>query len=230
MLDVGRDPERIRDYLAGRLSEEENHAFGERLIRDPGVVRELERTLQMREGLQQLQEQDKSAVRRTRGRERRVWLPALAAAASVAVIGVSLWVRSGTDESVLGATLASRFTTDAAPGVSAHFTFVQMRGGSVPTLELPGGGAIEFRAEPATTAAASSSYRVALLSETATDLKPLGSALVPAIGADGYLHVYADAARLKPGRYILRVQDADQPAAELMFPFDFRAATVEPPP
>ncbi len=93
----------------------------------------------------------------------------------------------------------------------------------------PGRGAIEFRAEP-TSAAGSSGYRVTLLRATNTGVRPLGTAAVPAIGADGYLHVYADAARLDPGRYILRVQDADQPAAELMFPFDFRAATLEPPP
>ena len=42
-----------------------------------------------------------------RRRHRRVWLPALAAAAAtVAIIAVSVWVRTGTDTSVLGATLA----------------------------------------------------------------------------------------------------------------------------
>jgi hypothetical protein len=227
MLDVSRDPERIRDYLAGRLSEEENHAFGERLIRDPGLVRELERTLQMREGLQQLQEQQKFGA--MRGRQRRVWLPALAAAATVAIIAVSLWVRTGTDTSVLGATLASRFATNATPEITARFTFVQMRGGAVPALALPARGAIEFRAQPAT-ADAASGYRVTLLREMGSEVEPRGSAVVPAIGADGYLHVYADAARLEPGRYVLRVQDAGQLAAELMFPFDFRTAAAEPSP
>lgn len=227
MLDVSRDPERIRDYLAGRLSEEENHAFGERLIRDPGLVRELERTLQMREGLQQLQDQQKFGA--MRGRHWRVWLPALAAAAAVAIIAVSLWVRTGTDTSVLGATLASRFGANATSEITARFTFVQMRGGAVPALALPARGAIEFRAQPAT-ADAASGYRVTLLRERGSEAEPRGSATVPAIGADGYLHVYADAARLEPGRYVLRVQDAGQPAAELMFPFDFRTAAIEPSP
>ena len=35
MIDVARDFERMQDYIVGRMSDEEQRAFEERLVRDP---------------------------------------------------------------------------------------------------------------------------------------------------------------------------------------------------
>ena len=82
VIDVGRDFERMRDYIEGRLSEEEHRAFEERLARDPELVRELERSLQMQEGLLQLHSQgyfNRSAAKKPAPR---LGFPVAAAAAA----------------------------------------------------------------------------------------------------------------------------------------------------
>src|SRR5215472_14357808 len=93
MIDLDHDFERMRDYVRGRLTENESQAFEDRLARDPELVREFEQTLRLREGLEQLKDQVyfvKPAPRPVR--RRIVWMPALAAAA-VAALAILLWVQ-----------------------------------------------------------------------------------------------------------------------------------------
>ena len=81
MIDAGRDFERMQDYVAGRLSDDEHRAFEDRLVCDPGLVHEFEQSLRLSEGLHQLRAQgyfDKAA---SPARGSRIWLPILAAAA-----------------------------------------------------------------------------------------------------------------------------------------------------
>jgi len=64
VTDAGRDVERMQDYMVGRLSDDEHRAFEDRLVRDPGLVREFEQSLRLSEGLHQLRAQghfDKAA-------------------------------------------------------------------------------------------------------------------------------------------------------------------------
>src|SRR5215469_2776524 len=91
MMDLGRDFERMRDYVVGRLPEDEYRAFEERLGRDPELVRELEQSLRLREGLAQLQEQGYFARTPAARARSWTWLPALAAAAVLALV-MFLWV------------------------------------------------------------------------------------------------------------------------------------------
>ena len=230
MLDVGRDIERIRDYLAGRLSEQESEAFGERLVRDPQLVRELERTLKLSEGLRQVANASYPARALREQRRPRVWIPALAAAAVLGVLAVGLWVRSATERvPLLSASLATTPTREVAATVAAQFTFVAMRGSAAPALELPRAVIVEFRAAPPA-AGAAAAYRVTLLEQGAGDTtEPLGSTAVAAVQADGYLHVYADAARLKPGRYLLSVLQGSDAAPVQVYPFSLRAGSATAP-
>src|ERR1700739_4529350 len=97
MIDVGRDFERMRDYLGGALADDERRAFEDRLARGPGVVGELEQSLRLREGLEQLKEQRyfaSPAPHRTR--RLLMWVPALAAAA-LAAVAIMLWVQPRTE-------------------------------------------------------------------------------------------------------------------------------------
>ena len=149
MIEVGRDFERMQDFIVGRLSDDEHRAFEDRLAREPGLVHELEQSLRLSEGLHQLRAQgyfDKAA---SRARGSRIWLPLLAAAA---IAGLALFLRlqpSTGPLPVLTASLDSRAPA-VGPSVAAHFTFVAVRDSSTPDLNLPSGGVIEFRAAPAT--------------------------------------------------------------------------------
>jgi anti-sigma factor RsiW len=222
VLDVGRDIERIRDYLAGRLSDQESEAFGERLVRDPQLVRELERTLKLSEGLRQLAHEGNPARALPRPRRRRVWMPG--------VLAVALWVHSAAERApLLSASLATTLTREVASTVASQFTFVATRGSAAPALQLPREGLIELRAA-APLAPPGGAYRVTLAEQEPGDgSRVLGSTTVTAVQADGYLHVYADAARLKPGHFVLNVSAGSDAAPLEVYPFSLRAASATPP-
>ena len=230
MIEVGRDFERMQDFIVGRLSDDEHRAFEDRLGRDPALVHELEQSLRLSEGLHQLRAQgyfDKAA---SRARGSRIWLPLLAAAA-IAGLALFLWLQPSTGPfPVLTASLDSR---DPAVGrsVAAHFTFVAVRDSSIPDLNLPSGGVIEFRAAPATPLTVAR-YRMTLVRQDEGGAsKPVGAAAGLALSADGYVHGYADASRLEPGRYLLRIEpDAETPGTAEVFPFNLRARGARPTP
>ena len=230
MIELGRDFERMQDFIVGRLSDDEHRAFEDRLVRDPGLVHELEQSLRLSEGLHQVRAQgyfDKAAPR---ARGSRTWLPVLAAAA-IAGLALFLWLQPSTGPSpVLKASLESRAPGVGSP-VAAHFTFVAVRGSAIPDLNLPSGGVIEFRAAPATHLTASR-YRMTLVRQDERGAsKPVGAAAGLALSADGYVHGYADASRLKPGSYLLRIEpDAQAPGTAEVFPFNLRARGARPTP
>jgi hypothetical protein len=230
VIEVGRDFERMQDFIVGRLSDDEHRAFEDRLARDPGLVHELEQSLRLSEGLHQLRAQryfDKAA---SRARGSRIWLPLLAAAA-IAGLALFLWLQRSTGPlPVLTASLDSRAPA-LGPSVAAHFTFVAVRDSSIPDLDLPSGGVIEFRAAPATHLTASR-YRMTLVRQDEGGAsKPVGAAAGLALSADGYVHGYADASRLGPGSYLLRIEpDAETPGTAEVFPFNLRARGARPTP
>jgi hypothetical protein len=227
VLDVSRDLERIRDYLAGRLSDEESEAFSERLVRDPQLVRELERTVGLSEGLRQVAG-ERRPVALPRQHRRSAWLPLLAAAA-VGVVALGLWVGSATEGvPLLSASLSTALTRGIAANAASQFTFVAMRGSETPTLSLPREGIVDLRAAvpPGGTAGG---YRVTLRAQQAGDPpRTLGSVTVTDVQADGYLHVYVDAARLRRGAYFLDLAQEGDAAPRQVYPFILadRGATV----
>ena len=225
MVDTGRDLDRMRDYTAGRLSDEERRMFEERLVRDPGLVREVEQSLRFQEGLRQLQAQGYVAKRAARASGLRVWLPAVAAAA-VAVLAFFIWVPPwGEPAGVLRASVPAGSAGTSAAAVAAQFTFVSLRGDSTPDLQLPASGVIEFRAAPPMRAA-DAAYRVTLTQRGERTAMPLGTLTKLALGADGFLHCYADAAALAPGKYVLRIDSGPKASASPeQFAFTLRSPT-----
>lgn len=224
MIELGRDFERIRDYLGGRLSETERRAFEDRLERDPELVRDLEETLRLQDGLEQLAavgyitaapKAPRARVRSPR-LELRHWLPALAAAA-VAALAIVLWV----EPRVIGSGVLSA-AAESPP--AAHFNFMAMRSSGVPGLTLPSTGSIELNVVPSAHATVSS-FRVTLLRENAavgtlTGLKP---------DQEGELRCYVDSGRLTAGNYSLRVEpDAAGSATPESFAFTLRSAGAAP--
>ncbi|HWZ62544.1 MAG TPA: hypothetical protein VNX02_05950 [Steroidobacteraceae bacterium] len=220
MIDAGRDFERLRDYVSGRLSDEECRTFEDRLGRDPELVRELEQTLRLQDGLAQLEARGyfatPAAASRTAVRQRQLelrhWLPALAAAA-VSALALFLWVQPRANSS--GVLRAA-----ANPPVAAHFNFMAMRSSGSPALTLPSAGSIELNVLPSAHASVSS-FRVTLLREdTAVGVM---RGLTP--GRDGQIRCYVDARRLTAGNYSLRVEpDSGAGAAPEFFAFKLRSA------
>jgi len=218
-MDVARDLERMRDYVVGRLSDEEHRAFEERLGRDPELVRELEQSLRLREGLEELRAQGyftrAPAPRRLRSW---AWLPALAAAATLAAV-MFLWVGPSRGPTGMPQGPATLLTVTGGAQVTAHYTFVSTRDATAPRLELPASGLVEVRAAPAERSA-ESDYRVTLFRDEGSSSRTVGTVSNVALTADGYVHTYADASRLAPGAYEVRVEAVDEPkaaAAEFRF-------------
>jgi hypothetical protein len=219
----------MQDFIVGRLSDNEREAFEDRLVRDPELVRELEQSLRMRGGLQQLRTQGYFRTAAPRRARFGAWIPALVAAACAGV-GVSLWLSHTAGPSpILTASLASRGTGNVQPLVAAHFTFVSARASSVPDLQLPPAGVIEIRAAAASFPAAAR-YRVSLVRKQEGIAEELVAVITGlSVNADGYVHCYADAARLGPGSYILRIlPDANTASTPEIFPFTLHLQATEP--
>lgn len=219
----------LQDFIVGRLSDDERQAFEDRLVLDPALVRDLEQSLRMREGLRQLKTQGyfkKAAVRSVR---LRVWMPALAAA-STAGLALFLWLSSAVGPApILLASLESHGAADVTPLVAAHFTFVSVRGSSVSDLDLPSAGLIEIRAAPITNPTVHH-YRVSLVRQKeGANAESVAALAGLSIGEDGYVHFYADASRLARGSYILGIQpDTSAPSTVELFFFNLRPPAIDP--
>ena len=107
MIDVARGFERMRDYLVGRLSDDERRTFEERLLRNPEFVREFEQSLRLREGLAQIRAQGYFETGASRAKSVGIWLTALVAAA-LAGLALFLWVPRTMPSPVLMASPESR--------------------------------------------------------------------------------------------------------------------------
>jgi hypothetical protein len=221
-----RDFETMQDFIVGRLSDAERRAFEDRLVRDPVLARELEQSLRMREGLQQLRTQGYVAKAASRGGRFRIWVPTVLAAACTG-LALFLWLSHVPGPSpILLASLESR-TRDATSSVAAHFTFISVRGDATPDLELPAIGLIEIRAAPSARETVHR-YRVTLVrQEEGRGAEPAATLAGLALSSDGYVHCYADASRLAPGSYVLRIQrDTDTPGVADIFPFNLRSGVT----
>jgi len=224
MIDVARDFERMRDYMVGRLSDDERRAFEDRLARDPGLVHEFEQSLRLREGLQQLREQGELARARPWTTSWRIWSPMLAAAA---IAAVALFLRAQLypqDSPVLRASMPSA-VAGGARAPAAHLTFVATRSGTTPIVEVPATGVVELRAAPAERLPASP-YQVTIIRRNdAGSSQTVGTVTGLGLSADGYVHSYAEASRLEPGSYLLRVEPEGATAGRADdFPFELRRA------
>jgi hypothetical protein len=228
VTDATRDFATLQAFIVGRLSDEERQVFEDRLAREPRLVRELEQSLRMREGLRQLRTRGYFSSAAAQRKRRPVWLPVLAAAAS-AVLGLFLWLsRTTVPAPLLTASLEARAVAGATSLVAAHFTFVSMRGSSVPDLVLPSAGLIEIRAEPSASGPGQR-YRMLLARESAgAGEQPVAVLNGLTVSPDGYLHAYADAARLTEGAYDLHIQaDNAVPSDTATFPFNLRPAATD---
>ena len=226
MSSPDRDFATMQDFIVGRLSDDERRAFEDRLVRDPALARELEQSLRMREGLQRLRTQGYLEKITSRSRSFGILVPSLVAAAGAA-LALFLWVSRVTGPSpILMASLELRAAADVMP--VAHFTFVSVRGGLAPDLDLPSAGLIEIRVAPSTNERFHG-YRVSLVRQVeGASAQSIATLAGLAVGTDGYVHFYADASRLARGDYVLRIQpDTNTPGGTDVFPFNLRRHGTE---
>ena len=221
MVAADCDFERMQDYIVGRLSDAERRAFEDRLVREPALVRELEDSLRISEGLRQLRAQGYFARAASRSLGFLPWFSTLAAAA---VAGVAIFVWAHREAPALPVLMPSPQSHDApgvASPVTAHFTFVSVRGEATPDLALPSTGLIEIFAAPVTRQT-DFTYRVRLIRrDKAGTARPVGSLAAVALSSDGYLHCFADASRLRAGNYLLRIEPENSTATADVAEFEF---------
>jgi hypothetical protein len=215
-MEAERDYSRMHEYIVGKMPAQERREFEERLAREPGLVRELEDSLRLREGLQQLRDQG-HALQSTPGRTLlRIWSPLLAAAV---VVGVALFLRTQFTAvhapSILSASLPPGSGSAGRP-VAELFTFIATRGAL--DLQLPDSGEIELRAAPQLHET-NLRYRMTLVRQEGGLVGTLPDL---ATGTDGYVHAFVDAATLTPGRYELHLEVQGPPADPDVFPFRLR--------
>jgi hypothetical protein len=228
MMDVNRDPERIREYVAGRLTDPDSRAFEDRLVSDPSLVTDMEDSLRLREGFEMLREQHalESLLQPSR---RPAWFWPVAVAATVVVaIGVFLWTRPLDSQMpvVGGSTAAFLAANGSQLPVSARYSFASMRReASVPVLSLPSGGLIALRVLPGS-AADGRAFRAELVEVKNERGRELVGTLMGLVrGADGFVTVYAAASRLRAGRYELRISpENDTSTSGERFEWRFEAA------
>ncbi|MGB9329797.1 MAG: hypothetical protein WCB10_03410 [Steroidobacteraceae bacterium] len=230
MIDVARDFERMRDYLVGRSSDDERRTIEERLLRDPELVREFEQSLRLPEGLAQIRAQGYFETGASRAKSVGIWLTTLVAAV-LAGLALFLWAPRTMPSPVLMASPESRPAGAGAREVTARFTFVSLRDNSTPNVDVPPEGLIELRAAPVARTTGPR-YRLTLLQqEDGGSTHVVGTVAGLALSPDGYVHCYADAIRLRPGSYVLRIDGDTEPrATALTFPFNLRAGGGEPRP
>ena len=226
VIDIGTDPERMRNFLAGRLLDDEDRAFSERLIRDPELVRELELTARLQEGLHVLCERGQlEGLLVPRKRHPLAWLCGLVAA-GVAVVAFTVALQPASHSTpvlVAERALASGGSARDA-GVVQQYSFVATRDRALPpALLLPARGTVEFRVAPPSPSPGFP-YRVTLDRFDARHARSrVGTVSDLGLASSGFLYCYANAARLATGDYELRVEPEGAGVSEVgAFPFSLR--------
>jgi hypothetical protein len=232
MTSGGNYSESVQNYLAGRMSEADRSGFESQLLQDEGLVRDLEESLRLREGLEILRERQDPVLQSPA--RRHMWPAGALRACAAALLLMALYVGvryAQRTPTIVAASIAALPANPSSPlTVIAHYTFATLRGSTqAPALPLPIRGAIELRALTRV-AGATQAYRVTLEEDHDHQVSRIGAVqhLVP--DADGFVHIYADASKLQPGNYLLSVEpDANDTASGERFEFSLtRTSAVTP--
>jgi hypothetical protein len=225
-VEVGPDLKRLRNYAAGCLSDHDRLELEERMRHDPVLVEELEQLMRFREGLQVVK--DEGYFRAAAPQPKRPsawglkpWLPYLVAAA-IAGVALVLWQSHIPDSGPLLTASLSKDRAGVSVPVALHTGFVSLRGAEAPPeFYPPAHGPIEF-AVRREEAPPNARFRFTLTRTDDDPTKELGSIAGLTLGPDHFIHAYAEAARLSPGSYVLRVEPEGSPAQAETFSFNFR--------
>lgn len=198
----------VARYLADQLSAEEADAFEAYYTQHPGMVREIEYTLRLKEGLATLRDRQEldSLMKARRWR----WaLPlSIAAAIAGAALGTWTWYGSPGSAPVAAGSLEALLERSgpATLPLGGKYMLVRVRSAETAPLQIPlpaQESALELQVLP-TGGAAAAPYRLVLL-PTEGKPKPLAevTGLVP--GPDGLVAAWLDSARIQRGQYTVEL-------------------------
>jgi len=222
------DPGLASRYLAGQLSPAELQAYEQHLLENPDAVRELEATARMKVGLASVRDSGQlEKLLRARPALRSRW-PALAAAAALIVVTITLW--RGVDaphDSTLVATATELVDRSGRPLASgSSYALLRTRSSAYDAvIELPADPrAIELRVRPEVPAPV---YSVAL-SQIRSDgsVMQIGAVSELQAQADGFVRLYVDSSRLEAGPYLLVITPAQDRAASSTSAFRVKVIPV----
>ncbi len=225
------DPTLANRYLADQLSEAEQREYEKELLSNPEALSELEATARLKVGLERLRETGE-LTHLLRDRPRRIPAYALPLAAGVAAIaiGTALWWSTlvGTGAPALlfasQAALVEKVGHALPPGLTVAL-FSRRAATPVTRFEHPGSAAtVELRVLPAASDR-SHRYHLSVLRQRDTHFERLAEIGNLTVAEDGFVQVYADAARFPPGHYEVVLADQTAPAgsATESFLFDLSA-------
>jgi hypothetical protein len=200
----------IARYLAGQLDAVESAEFEAHYARNPDVVRDIERTLRLKEGLAVLAESGELDALLHR---RSYWRPAMGLAAGVValVVGVWLWIGQATLSPIVP-TIAALTDTHGKPlHIASTHMLVRTRGPAT-VIEIPlpqARSAIELQMIPSSRPE-SGRYRVLLGQlDAANAVAPVAETHATGNSADGFVTAYLDSAQLARGRYAIELAPED---------------------
>ncbi len=202
----------VARYLADQLSPEQAEAFEAYYTQHPGMVRDIEHTLRLKEGLATLRDRQQldALMKARRGR----WaLPlSIAAAITGAALGTWTWYGSPTQAPVAGRSIEELLDGGKATlPVAGKYMLVRVRGAEQAPFPIPlplTPSALELQVLPSGGSAAAP-YRLVLeRNDAAGKSKPIADLAGLAPGSDGLVAAWLDSERIQRGRYTVELSSA----------------------
>jgi hypothetical protein len=199
----------VARYLADQLSPEEAAAFEAYYTQHPSMVREIEYTLRLKEGLATLRDRQQLDGLMKARRWRWALPLSIAAAIASAALGTWTWYGSPTLPPVAAGTLEALLENNQATlPLSGKYLLVRVRSAEQVPLEIPltaQASAVELQVLPAGGAAAAP-YRLVIETHPAEGkATPIAevTGLVP--GSDGLVAAWLDSERIQRGQYTVEL-------------------------
>ena len=205
----------VARYLADQLPPAEAEAFEAYYTEHPSMVREIEYTLRLKEGLATLRDRRQLTALMKARRWRWAMPISIAAALITAILGTWTWY-GGTprDPPVAGSLIELATGASSALPLGGKYLLVRMRSGesALPQIPIPASrSALELQVLPAD-GAEGAPYRLTL-NRLAASPASIGHVSGLAPGADGLVTAWLDSSRLQPGRYTVELTSERAAAA-----------------
>jgi len=209
----------VARYLADQLSPQETAAFEAYYTQHPSMVREIEYTLRLKEGLATLRDrQELDLLMKARGWRRALPLSIAAAIAGAALLGTWTWYGSlGAAPIAAGSLEALIENGQATLPLGGKYMLVRVRSAEAAPLSIPlpaQPSALALQVLPAGGPTAAP-YRLVLRQQRAEG-KPKALAEVTGLvpGPDGLVTIWLDSERIQRGQYTIELaSEAGESAA-----------------
>jgi hypothetical protein len=195
----------VARYLADQLSPAEVEAFEAYYLQHPGMVREIEYALRLKEGLATLRDR-RELEGLVQGTPPKRWGTTLSIAAVIlaALIGAWTWFGGYADPPALAPTLDELMAeTKSTLPLGGKYLMVRTRSAQPSALRIPipaGRSALELQMLPSA-GAEGAPYTLTL--SRVEDGKSVGNASGLTVGPDGLVTAWVDSGALRAGRHTL---------------------------